>query len=526
MELLNVTTLLHTPPTGSDVPSVRPVQKLILLAACLLALASSLHAARHFKCSSISPATKRLTALGIVAGVLLYCYVADRTSVLCKLPKQSDELIFLILCLLALVGGVATVQNGPSTEDILEKACHESEFELIPRQQTEEWKGWLQIVILLYHYFAMSKVLHIYRIVRVLVGSYLFMTGYGHSIYFLRTSDFSFRRVAAVLIRLNLLACVLPFIMGTKYDLYYFPALSTFWFLVTWVAIPKTATGTTNWRKVILQILIACLSTEILFAVTGFWDLCAAFLRSVGMVDLDAREFVFRLSLDRYIPYVGMLTACASEYARHSSPLSDLVSFRRLPHLGWRTLVTSLCTLGGYLVLTTGLGNKQSSNRFHAFTEAIPILVFALIRNFTPALRRHHSRLFTWFGKCSLETFILQYHIWLASDTMELLCLGYLCDSSSDPGLWSIGCLLEWCFLSGIFLLASHLAGNATAYLTAWIVSPKHSDMEPANGEPGEQRNFNISSSIKTLARYAGQCGPKQKLVVLLVLLWLLNAAW
>ena len=46
--------------------------------------------------------------------------------------------------------------------------------------------GWMQLVILVYHFTGCSRSLEIYRLMRINVSSYLFLNGYGHFQYFWR----------------------------------------------------------------------------------------------------------------------------------------------------------------------------------------------------------------------------------------------------------------------------------------------------------------------------------------------------
>lgn len=100
------------------------------------------------------------------------------------------------------------------------------------------------------------------------------------------------------------------------------------------------------------------------------------------------------------------------------------------------------------------------------------MIAFAILRNATPTLRSVSSDAFAFIGRCSLETFIIQYHIWLAADTKGILLV--------IPGTkWRP---LNMIVTTILFIFVSDRVAKATGELTSWIC--KTDKPKVANGLP------------------------------------------
>ena len=74
---------------------------------------------------------------------------------------SRDLFWFLVLLLVAVAAGL-TRKETPD--------------KILNREQTEEWKGWMQVMFVWYHYF---KAAETYNAVRVFIAAYVWMTGFG-----------------------------------------------------------------------------------------------------------------------------------------------------------------------------------------------------------------------------------------------------------------------------------------------------------------------------------------------------------
>ena len=65
--------------------------------------------------------------------------------------------------------------------------------------------------------------------------------------------------------------------------------------------------------------------------------------------------------------------------------------------------------------------NKFDYNQTNAYFACIPVFAYIYFRNISPWLRGHSLDLLHQIGKTTLETYLMQHHIWLTSDAKSLL---------------------------------------------------------------------------------------------------------
>ncbi|BGP52441.1 hypothetical protein JCM10450v2_008419 [Rhodotorula kratochvilovae] len=381
------------------------------------------------------------TVFGFATSLL---FVADRTNLFLKENKQYDAATFAILCIASLAAGIVTMKPP------------EKDLGFLNRDQTDEWKGWMQIAILIYHYLGASKISGIYNPIRVLVAAYLFMSGYGHLSFFLKKADFGFARVANILIRLNLLTVVLAYLMDTDYLSYYFSPLVTVWFGIIWVTLWAGHKHNDKPAFLMSKLVVAAALTACYFEIPGPLEKTFDVINAVFGTAWNAGEWRFRQTLDMWIVWVGMFTAYAFIKIREHRITDD----PRWPQWSRYTVVAAAVAMSGYFVFELTRESKFVYNAYHPYVAAVPVLAWCVLRNATPFLRSTSSKFFIFFGQCSLETFIIQFHLFIAGDTRGIIMM-------IPGGAWLRP--LNFIITSLVFVYVSNQVAIATGVLTAMI---------------------------------------------------------
>jgi len=344
--------------------------------------------------------------------IMGYIYFCDRTTMVAKGPKYMSQTAFWCVNLAILAAAALTLrrEGGAKAEAL------DAYVKPLQRDQTEEWKGWMQIMFVLYHYFNETE---IYNAIRMYIAAYVWMTGFGNFSYYYIKKDFTAVRFTQMMWRLNFFVFFVCVTMNNEYMLYYICPMHTFF---TWgVFIPLFIWNSYNdsFKVLFVKIALTLGVAMLLYDVPGVFQTVMqpfegilAFHDPLHPENSPMHEWFFRSGLDHLVWVFGMLCAFSFPFFdRMMQTLEEMPSFKRT------------ATRAAVLVATVGVAlywyfayfslPKRSYNKVHPYTSFMAIFSYLVLRNIVSALRRRYLHLFAWCGKITLETYILQFHVWM-----------------------------------------------------------------------------------------------------------------
>jgi N-acetylneuraminate 9-O-acetyltransferase len=314
-----------------------------------------------------------------------------------------------------------------------------------------------------YHYYRATNV---YNIIRVFVSSYVWMTGFGNFLYFDKKQDFSVERAISMWLRINYFPLLLSIFVGVPFELLYIVPLHTTAFFITMITCYvakgfETTFGMSHWQKN-CSALSLCVLVHVVFYETPMVNLLEYFF---------GHEIYFRFSSDKYSAVLGivsgyfwhiaqsyvtwantpMTTTATTTMALLNHPTTTLPTTETTPEseksmngakpvvssssssLADAQQLTSEQTMAIYGQRLIGLvmilvwwflfghiNDKFTYNPIHPIVFWLPVFGWLMIRNSSKYLTELHSTALEFFGKITLETYVLQFHVFMCRNVQYI----------------------------------------------------------------------------------------------------------
>lgn len=338
-----------------------------------------------------------------VAVILLIAYIGNTWSTTYPRNDNHDPRMFWVMNGALLVASIVTLKH--------DKEGSARGVQLLSRPQTEEWKGWMQWAFIMYHYY---RVYYVYNEIRVFVSAYVWMTGFGNFLYFEKKQDYSIDRMISMWLRINYFPLLLSTCLGVPLELYYVVPLHTVGFFITMATCRIATYFKVNhkfgyWKANGIAVAVA-LAVHVLFYET----------KAVDSLLFFSKEYHFRFQADKYSAWVGILTAMFwkkfVEYMQWA--YADATKPQVLAMWVQRAAGVFLLFIWWY-----GFGymtDKFMYNPLHPYIFWMPVAGWLLIRNSSKYLCELHSTALEFFGKITLETYVLQFHVFMSHNVQHI----------------------------------------------------------------------------------------------------------
>ena len=348
--------------------------------------------------------------LALFALILAYFAFCDLAQYMDSYPRVYSRDVFSFVMLVILIFSFPSLQRGDG--------------KLLGREQTEEWKGWMQIGFVAYHYWHAGET---YNMIRVFIAAYVWMTGFGHFSYFWLKEDYGLVRFVRMMFRLNFLVFFICILMNKSYMMSYICGMHTLWFVSVYLVmvVRSDLNKTHPWflkAKLFVYFIVVLMLYDLPFSYSIFQTVWAPF-RFLLDYEKDKTvlwEWFFRTKLDHYATLVGMLSAYNYPHIE-----AFMHKIERLPKPNmWAVKVP---TIGLVLVIfhywwrNYMFMDKFEYNESHPYTSIFVVLGFIFLRNCSPTLRNYCLTMFAFTGRITLETYISQFHVFLKHDAREIM---------------------------------------------------------------------------------------------------------
>lgn len=263
-----------------------------------------------------------------------------------------------------------------------------------------------------YHYF---RARFVYNEIRIFVSSYVFMTGWGNWQYFEKKRDFSLERAISMWLRINYFPLLLCLVVGTKLDDFYIVPLHTTGFFIT-MATAYVAHVLERFIKPAVQRNLTAIGISLLVHIL-FYETPA-----VNFLKIFSDEIFFRFQADKYSTWFGILAGFGWSYLKKAMQFYNTAPPATFHQ---NTVSAAQAAAGLFLILFWyfmfgSIQDKFTYNPMHPYIFWIPVFGYLMLRNASKYLTEVHSHALEFFGRITLETYVLQFHLFMCKNVKHI----------------------------------------------------------------------------------------------------------
>lgn len=218
-----------------------------------------------------------------------------------------------------------------------------------------------------------------------------------------------------MILRINYFPLLLSYFLSVPLELYYVVPLHTTGFVVAMITCYLGYTfekrmGMSYWTSRTLAISLS-LVAHVLFYETP----------AVNFLLYFSKEYHFRFQSDKYSAWLGM--ACGLLWGKVGEYMQWAHGYENDQRRQLATIVqlfVGLCLIGFWYGLFGHIGDKFVYNPVHPYVFIFALVGWLLIRNCTRYLTECHSTLLEFLGRHTLETYVLQFHLFMSHNVQHI----------------------------------------------------------------------------------------------------------
>jgi hypothetical protein len=272
----------------------------------------------------------------------------------------------------------------------------------------------------------------VYNEIRVFVSAYVWMTGFGNFLYFDKKKDFSIERMVSMWLRINYFPLLLSFCLNVKLELYYVVPLHTAGFFITMATcyvshlLEIKAGWTSNLHRNAAAIGLSLL-VHVLFYETP----------AVNFLKVFSDEYFFRFQADKYSAWVGILSGFGWHHFKTFIHWCHGSEEKTQNHIAaaWLQRISGVGLIALWWVLFGSMSDKYVYNPIHPYCFWMPVAGWLMVRNSSKYLCELHSEALEFLGKITLETYVLQFHVFMCRDVQYI---PIIIPGSGADGHWAL----------------------------------------------------------------------------------------